>query len=1305
MVDALVDTGACACLLSESVYNMLNNVELLPSRDHGLEGIVAGSKLDIIGSVIIPIGINSYQSEPQELIVARGIGQSMILGINFLDRFGISVNTTERCMVIPDEGEDLAIPVKAFSALKGHRVVAGKQMNVPERSVAFLDVIVEGLMGDVDGFIEGVEADNPNYLVPRSLHSIRDSATRIECLNFTEQQVVVQKGQLLGHFYFMPPASACGVGVRARDVAAAPVDVRELFDLSGSDLTTRQQEIVYGLLEENSKIIGTSEYDLGLTRTVEHKIELEQPDPIKQPYRRFPAPLQKQIRGEIERLLDLGVIEPSTSAWSSPLVPVRKRDGTLRMCIDYRALNARTKKDSFPLPNLADSVSRFRKCQYFSSLDLLSGYHQIAMEKGSRELTAFSDGTNLYQYLRMPFGVCNGPASFSRLVAVVLSGVPFDVANAYLDDILVAGRDFDEHAANLQLVFGRLAQHGLKLNAGKCSLFRKEVEYLGHMVGREGIKPLGKNIKAIVEYPRPQTVKQLRSFNGMCNYYKKFIPHSEDLMRPLYRATSGKRLTWSNECDEAFAKAKDALITAPVLAYPDFNENAKFIVTCDASAFGAGATLSQIQDGEERVLGYAGTSFNEAQCKYSPTDRELAAIRFAVVHFKPLLYGRTFLIRTDHEPLIYLYNMRRFDDRLHRTIEDLNIGHYELEYLPGKYNVAADTLSRARYPWTLPDDDNRVCWEPAEALSKFEVVEVKGGGNSLFAALELLVGESADVLRDQVATLIRKRPERYGYTNNSKGQREIELLRDPAYFPPLSTLQAIGDYICKDIVVYFEGGPTFTYRSPNSEAAELNLLCCGGVHFNVLKPKGFETAGANAIQTLQVKPVSDVELTLASARSEFRAAQIVDSDLSELKQIVSINSEEVLGRNLRGFQAKRSKLSIDQNDLLVFEKFPNQFVPVVPGSSLVSLATELHVILSHAGRDKTISVMYHRLYHPDFPKVIADVVRACQACQSHKGGSSSKHPVYRRHAEKPYQLYAVDLMDLPKSKRGFTTVLTGIDICSKFAHVVPLRSKQAKAVARALEQHVLATVPQIPKAILSDNGPEFRSATFNNLLNSYGIEHEYSVPYAPNTNGAIERFNRTLKSRLATVCHDNTRHWDRELSQVVAQYNRTPHTETGKAPVDFFVTGSDIIVPKKSNTWRQAPKFKSFAVGDLVLRRTPYQGTGERDKLAPKYQGPLRIVKVDPGGVTYRAKWVGVQKKPVTVHQSQIKRFYGAPPAVRGRVWERSPRGQPKSSRQAEEPSDFGLNVDLLNQIPYVPEPVLGVSGGSCEIEQGGCQI
>ena len=1294
--DALVDTGASITLMSDEYFKAIPNLKMDSSPPFSVEGVIAGSQLDVLGQVNLPIKVGKFISKPHPIVIVKGASQLCLLGMDFLDRFHVSIDVTNRCVLVPSpSGEVEVVRVKILNYSQLHKVVAATKFEIPPRSALHVKVQVKDCDVDIDGCIEGLEKESPSYLVPRSLHALRDGATFIDCVNITDSKVLVQKGQALGNF------SALSINPEPstpefQTNSDCPSDVNSLFDLSSTDLTEEQKEVVYQFLDDHRNVIGTSDFDMGLTDTVEHRIELENSTPVKQPYRRFPAPLQKEIQAEISKLLKTGVIEPSHSSWASPLVPVRKRNGKLRMCIDYRQVNSQTKKDSFPLPNLSDAVSKFKDNKYFSSLDLLSGYHQISVETNSREITAFSDGQNLYQYARMPFGVTNGPASFSRLVAVVLSGIPFDIAQAYLDDIIVSGRDFEDHLSNLELVFSRLSMHGLKLSAQKCSLFRSEVEYLGHLVGREGIKPLGNNIKAVMEYPVPTTVKQLRSFNGMVNFYKKFIHHSETIMKPLYRATAARKLVWSAECETAFGEVKKALTEAPVLSYPDFSEHCKFIVTCDASSTGSGAVLSQLQSGDEKVLAYAGTSFNEAQTRYSTTDRELAAIRFAVNHFKPYLYGRRFVIRTDHEPLIYLYQMKRFDDRLHRTLEDLHIGQFELEYLPGRSNVVADALSRANYPWELPDDDTRFCWEGEGTLDNFDVIRVDGGGDSFFEAWSLLVdddGETPVEVRENMVTKLMKHPEKYGYTNNASGRKSIQLLRSTSIFPPFKAIKAVADQMPCNLVIHFESGPTFSVKSEVETCQVYHLLCCGGVHFNVLKPNSnVQPSSPPRVQVVHpgADTCKEIKVALNSSVSEIKMSQHLDINISELIDIVRHGNGNDMSNDLKAFGPKFARLSIDSRGLLVFEAFPDQFVPVVPDYTLKSLANELHEVLSHSGRDKTVSVMYSKFHNPHFPKIISQIVKECEVCQKHKGYPSKRHPVYRRVARTPFEMYAVDLMDLPKSKRGFKCVLTGIDLCTKFAHVIPLRCKKSATVARALESHVLASVPKTPKSILSDNGPEFRGSPFRKLLARYGIKQEFSVPYAPVTNGGIERFNQTLKTKLRTVCHDNTRHWDRHLHSVVAQYNRTPHSETNKAPADFFVRDSEINIPDKPRFWRNPSNFKSFQVGDLIMRKTPYQPAGQHDKLAPKFQGPLRIVSVDPNEVTYRAQWLYGKKKLVTLHISQIKPFHGQlplPPTVTSNPG--VPRRFIESPVPVSPPVDiFSLNLDALKHIPCPPEVV-----------------
>ena len=1137
-------------MISREVYESIPNMKLLkpPETVNDLEGVVMGSKLDIIGVICVPIKLGPYLSKNHSILVANGTRNSCIIGMDFLDRFYISIDTTNRRLRIsPPESEPSFVSISpSFLPTEDiYKVVNNAKVELSTRSVHCIEVRVRDLGQDLDGCIESISLDNQNFMLPRSLHTIRDGLTFIECINVTDTPIILQKNQNVGSFTPMDQLNVINCD-ESKNSGVLPVfsdsNVSDFFDLSNTDLTARQKTLVHEFLNRNSSVIGTSDVDLGLTGTIKHHIEIENSGPIKQRYRRFPEPLKGEIQSEVDKLLARGIVEPSESSWASPLVPVRKKNGKLRLCIDYRAVNACTRRDSFPLPHINDAISKFKGCVYFSSLDLLSGYHQIAMEESSKEITAFSTGENLYQFTRMPFGITNGPASFSRLVAIVLSGIPFHVAQAYLDDILVSGQNFEDHLRNLESIFSRLDSHGLKLSAQKCSLFQSEVDYLGHLVGRNGIKPLQKNVQAIIDYPRPTTVKQLRTFTGMINFYKRFLYRAEIIMKPLYGATAGKLLTWTPECEKAFTDAKNALTSAPILSYPDFDETCTFYVTCDASGSGAGAVLSQLQGVDEKVIAYAGTSFNDAQLRYSPTDRELAAIRFAVNYFKPYLYGRHFVIRTDHEPLLYLYRMKRFDDRLHRTMEDLNIGHFEFQYLPGKYNTVADALSRANYPWKLPpDEDSRVCWDPVFSLDQYDVVQVPGGADSIFNALSLLLhgdcSRSVDI-REGMVDKMSADPAKYGYATNAKGRREMELLRDPEIFPSFGTLQAIVDSLEIGLFVYFSKGPMISLHCDGEPVRMLHIKCSGGVHFDALREKSPGVEAPNPCEgkvELDVNSVYQINdatavlsrssITLSSSTDDLKFVQANDSEIAQLVAIVKSKGKNVK-LELKGcmsiFRTKFHKLSINSGELLVFETVDKKYIPVIPQSCLRNLAEELHEVLSHAGRDKTIAVMHSKFYHPKFPSIITEVVRKCMACQCHEGKIARKYPVHRRNVDFAYEILAVDLMELPLSKSGYKCVLVGIDLFSKFAHVVPLRNKKSAPVARALESSILASVPRTPKTILSDNGPEFRGAPFEKMLDGYGIGHEFSVPYAACTNGGVERFNQTLRSRLATVCNEDS---------------------------------------------------------------------------------------------------------------------------------------------------------------------------------------
>ena len=318
-------------------------------------------------------------------------------------------------------------------------------------------------------------------------------------------------------------------------------DIEE--NISGSDRKKIRQ-----LLLKNQEVFGTKEEPFGKTDLVKHDIITEKCPPIKQHMRRIPFHLKPEADKEVSKMLKAGVIEPSSSPWAAPVVLVRKKDGSIRYCIDYRKLNDITKKDSYPLPRIDDSLDVLGKANYFSTLDLASGYWQIQLTDEAKEKSAFSTNSGLYQFTVMPFGLTNAPATFQRLMERVLAGLQWHTCLVYIDDIIIFSETIEDHLKQMQDIFDRLKQAKLRLKPKKCKLLQTKVKYLGHIVSKDGVETDPDKVKAVKEWPRPICVKDIRSFVGFCPYYRRFIPNFATVVKPLIRLTEKKvNFVWSDE--------------------------------------------------------------------------------------------------------------------------------------------------------------------------------------------------------------------------------------------------------------------------------------------------------------------------------------------------------------------------------------------------------------------------------------------------------------------------------------------------------------------------------------------------------------------------------------------------------------------------------------------------------------------------------------------------------------------------------------------------------------------------------------
>jgi len=415
--------------------------------------------------------------------------------------------------------------------------------------------------------------------------------------------------------------------------------------------------------------------------------------PIRQTLRCHPIAQLPLIDQQVEELIKNDIVEPAASRWASNIVLVKKKDGSYRLCIDYRAVNAVTYKDSYPLPHIDTYLGSMDGAVWFTTLDLRSGYHAIPIRKEDRDKTAFITRRGCFRYKVMPFGLTCVPALFQRLMDLVLCGLTYNSVLVYLDDIVVFSRDFDTHMNRLQEVLDRLRQANLKLHPSKCHLFQRRVAFLGHVISHRGVEVQTEKIAAVRDWPRPQNVSELRSFLGLCSYYRRFVHKFADIAAPLHELQrKNAPFVWQEEQESAFNRLKEVLTSAPVLGVP--RDEGMFTVDSDASSVGIGAVLSQQQEGREVVIAYASRALSEAEKYYDVTRKELLAVVFALKTFKQYVLGRKFVIRTDHSALQLLRKTPEPMGQQARWLTFIELFDFEIQHRSGARHGNADGLSR-----------------------------------------------------------------------------------------------------------------------------------------------------------------------------------------------------------------------------------------------------------------------------------------------------------------------------------------------------------------------------------------------------------------------------------------------------------------------------------------------------------------------------------------------------------------------------------------------------------------------------------
>ncbi|CAM4797928.1 unnamed protein product [Rotaria magnacalcarata] len=452
----------------------------------------------------------------------------------------------------------------------------------------------------------------------------------IQIANLTIKLTLIHRGQKLAMLSRLNNAQINAIcqAEKTKKGAMLSSSTTEIeTDLSETNLTEKQKNNLKQLLQSFSDVFRKQN---GRTNTLKHQITLKsESKSFNSPPYRY-APIRRQvIEQNIEEMLEEGIIEPSKSPWASPVVSAPKKDGSMRFCVDYRKLNSVTTRDAYPIPRIDDTLDSLQEAKFISTLDLRSGYWQVEMDKDSKEKTAFITHRGLYEFNVMPFGLTNAPATFQRLMDIVLAGLKWQCCLVYIDDIIVYSPNFEQHLLDLEKVFLALREANLTLKASKCCFCRKEMKYLGHVVTQNGIKPDPTLTKAVTDFPQPKPIKDVQSFLGLTGYYRRFIKNYAKIAEPLIKQLRQLKernyhLSWTPECTTAFEALKNKLTAAPIMSTPNFNE--PFILELDACEYGLVAVLAQEYNKMKHVIAYASrtlSSMNEITARQSAKHLQL----------------------------------------------------------------------------------------------------------------------------------------------------------------------------------------------------------------------------------------------------------------------------------------------------------------------------------------------------------------------------------------------------------------------------------------------------------------------------------------------------------------------------------------------------------------------------------------------------------------------------------------------------------------------------------------------------------
>jgi hypothetical protein len=878
-----------------------------------------------------------------------------------------------------------------------------------------------------------------------------------------------------------------------------------------SVLTKEQQIQLEQILDEFQDVFSSGPSDIGrVTDEICHRIQVkENCEPIKtnRPIASYSHHEREYLKQEAPRLLDLGIIRHSTSPWvSAPVLP-RKSDGSLRLCIDFRPLNAVTVSDPYPMPVIQELITQMREAKFFSRLDVTSAFWQIPMHPEHIKYTGFITPDGKYEWVRMPFGLKNASSSWQRFADRMLDSTPFAVA--YLDDVFIFSNNWELHKLHLKHSFSRFRQYNVKMKLVKCIFGAASIRCLGYIVGFGTSTPDPEKVAAIRMLPPPRDATGVRRILGATGYYRDYIKGYAHISAPLADLTKKNVVfEWTLQRQEAFQSLKHALTTEPVLRLPDFNR--PFILTTDWSKVAIGAVLSQEDPVThfDHPVAYASRLLSAAERNYASTEGECLALVWAVQKFRLYLDGKEFIVYTDNSALQWLHTARHQNSKVERWMLKLQEFNFVVRYKKGVENVVADCLSR-NIADTPEDNVFLVHANMAMTLTKCITQSIEQEAMCTISSAKAFPSQAVQLQRK-----IENTP--CVACGDPKGEDNIAICPGCERFYHLRCLRPSrsvvpgGDWYCPACAPFFAPERYDRIRELENQQTPLVLH--------------------------DFDPYRDQDL-LNYVRAEHQP------DIIE-----HLPTRTIANIRRRGAFYKRHP---DLDDwLIVFKKLryaQPKWLICPPLHFRWDIIGMFHDATGHAGISQTLYQL-HRHYHwVGIKDDVVTFVSNCETCQKVKASPPVPPDPQIPVIHGPLEHVHIDLIGPFDSRTGKKVwVCMMIDYFTKALEMAVVATKEPGEIAVAFYDTWVCRYG-CPSVVTTDNGTEFQTA-FKHLLDRIGAHHINTSVAHPESNGAVERVNQTIKRKIKSHCNDNTTNWEKMLPQIRQAYMNSRHSSTGFSP-------------------------------------------------------------------------------------------------------------------------------------------------------------